>query len=174
MKVFQKFSNFFQKATGKTCFFLARICFILCSALFGLSFLVFASFHKDGALAALSLISICCFLSIASDIQKKEDGLGSEEHFANEALETLSLFRISIVFFIFIFFLLSTAFKGERTAGLRVLKISYLFMIAGLYFVSCTPLPRGKSRIREWIESLSKLFGKKSLSLCPAKESGLV
>lgn len=169
-KVFQKFSNFFQRMTGKTCFFLARALFLIAAVFCGMIVLwvTFASKDTDYYVMFLCFLGIFLFFSDVNEMQGREKDFEENiEAAKNRDTELLLLFRRLShgAIALFAVFLFPTATEKGREFALLLFVIVFLASSLGNYFASCTPLPPGKSRIREWIGNLGK-----RLELCPTKE----
>jgi hypothetical protein len=173
-KVFQKISNFFQRTTGLTCFFLAKSAVLVTWSAMVIS--IFAIPNINFLLRAFfiicSFIYILIIWALVSSWDEREKILTARPNFMNPAAITFSPIRMLALFN---FFLTLLFMRGEvwqpYLISSRYLKICFVFIVIYCYFASCTPLPPGKSRIRKWIESLGNMFVKKSPVLRPAEEA---
>jgi len=150
----QKFSDLFQRITGKTKFFLARWSLILhllfiCGAILSI-------FGEDllKRPPLLFLASFLCAKSIliwGSTIHKirKEEIVFLE----NGTLEFSELHDFSLRFPLAVFPLL-TFFLPPMPL---LCYLPWFFFIAWIYFSACIPRPPGKSKLREWLESFSQV-----------------
>jgi magnesium-transporting ATPase (P-type) len=171
-KIFQRFSNLFQRMTGKNCFFLAKTFFILASTLFGLALIIFFTLYRDtGLLFSLTFASgVWVFMGEANALGRKENDISDNPKcYMNEAAETGFIPRMIYWVCLLFSFCLTIATK-ECKVSFAAMAIAYIFGVIAIYFASCTPLPPGKSLIKKLIESVGKLFSKKSFVPCPANE----
>lgn len=170
-KVFQKFSNFFQKTTGKTCFFLAKIAIILSSSFMIISVVAIPDKNFLPLLIFLALVYACIIWCLTNLIDSKERRIFKSGAFVNHG--KLALFPLRLLsWFLLLLEIIICRGKGweKHMTSARYLQICAAFFICWVYFSSCTPQSPGKSRIKEWVKSLGKFFSKKRLALCPAKE----
>jgi len=169
-KIFQKISNIFQKATGLTCFFLAKTSILITWATMTISFVAVpnANFFLHVFLFIGSLVYLLLAWLLISSWDEKEELLATKRVMNPSAIGGFPI-RIMGWFVIIPIFVFA---KGKALESYQVslgyLKISYIFVVVYLYFASCTPLPPGKSLIKKLVDSLSKLFGRMTPVLCPA------
>jgi hypothetical protein len=173
-KIFQRISNFFQKKTGLTCFFLAKTSVLVTWSTMVIS--IFAipniNFLLRIFFTICSLIYLLIIWALISSWDEREEILAAKGNVMNPMAITGHPIRMMALSNVILVSLLMRG-KGWQSylVSSRYLKICFIFVMIYLYFASCTPLPPGKSRIRKWIEYLGNMFAKKSPVLCPAKES---
>lgn len=176
-KVFQKFSHWFQKLTGKTCFWLTKTCYgssLLFLVLMGVfNFLVrqepsLVKFNIALDIIFWLLVGIIYASMIISIIRscdrEEKDFFSAKEASVNIRRITLTLPRISaflvcsmVIGFmavIILFFARSHIFYPIPVC--LSLLFWAIFTIFAVYFRCCTPLPLCKSKVKEWQESFKK------------------
>jgi len=164
-KIFQRISNFFQRTTGLTCFFLAKIAIVASWSAMVIWIFTLPDLHYllRILLAICSLIYLLIVWVHLNAYDEKEDALSSRVNVMNSSV--ITDFPIRMLAW---FFLITTSISSEGRQpyliSSRYLRICLVFVVVYLYFASCTPLPPGKSRIRKWLESLGNMFSKKAQS----------
>jgi hypothetical protein len=171
----------FQRLTGKNCFFLARI-FLETQGI--LWILIVVLFFEYGGVKIqpqsfflemmLNLAFSFIFFREIEIISIKMSILRIYETDFNKILKKdlynplrLTLFkpRIKKIFYLFLKTTICLILFGQQfifsKAGVCYILILF-FRIIEIYFTSCTPLPPGTSKVRQWIknmkESLSNVF----------------
>lgn len=179
---FTGISHQFQRLTGRTNFFLAKLC--LCGA--STSILVFVlnywmpllSVPSDLLFAIVMGIFLLYFLvrmrhadqmeerssRINEHIRLPEDWMLRNEFvpfpaYLTEIHQKNALARLGHLAFCTFFFILSLYIDLVAPGGLLFFKllknIYFPCMVASDYFMAVFPLPPGKSKIREWAESFA-------------------
>jgi uncharacterized membrane protein len=156
-KVFQKFSDFFQMATGMTCFFLAKIAIILSFA----SWVIFVISDPDDnpylliiSLFTLYLAYNAWKLTAIADVAEWQMNEG--RRMKNPA--ALALFPLRflslLIFPLSLIGALSLRGHDGWISDLRLLYLTafVMFEVIWIYFFSCTPLPPGESKVKQWLE----------------------
>ncbi len=152
---FEPFAHKFQRLTGKTNFWLAKVSWVI---------LVLSALSVMGSAAYVfgPVLALCLVL-----IFKKLTA--TEKEFFAEQSNHMNDLRISML--------------QSRASGLMVFCPTYLFIfllsghlewifisfttLSGPYFAACTPLPPGTSKFRQWV---NKMLWKVSDSLNPRPE----
>lgn len=164
-EVFQKFAWWFQKLTGRTNFWLARASYLM-AALFVIPWLI--PFQLSPLPSSLVIMTILALLYLAATLWINQKLKEIEKKFLERQSEeaTVSQFRIVGVplriIGIFVCLIISgwSILFYKVTANMGFLwGIAFsVFSVKGLYFFSCTPLPPGKSKVKEWLKSLKAKF----------------
>ena len=168
---FQPFSNWWQKLTGLTNFWLAKWSFVL--AIVSMILLCVVFYRIDGQLSvfgpavySLAFIAMVLFIRDIHDI-KKEEMVFAKNHSnvlngrrVKNKKSRISQFCVWFIFSIFsIFWLLSGIFL------IKALVFAYIssqsFVLLGFYFGDCTPLPTSKSKIKILLEKVAGKINEK-------------
>ncbi len=178
-KVFEKFARWFQISFGKTNFWLAKVCLwatiIACSQIILLSLIFCDSCPAMVFIIFICLVMISSTLSIIRKCEAEENKFFTQETTTlNRVRITQRLVRIFSVYLIIFLSIEAVLFIVFSWNGIDFFGFLYLLMssiaqytiIAGVYFYACTPLPLGKSKAKEFIESLK---GLKQLIFAPAR-----
>ncbi len=158
-KVFQKIAWWFQRLTGRTNFWLARICYIVAALCYILWIAVpFSSLSLlSGLIVSLTVaFYVAAMLWMVRRLEKWE-----EIFLKNQGDQpTANMLRVLGVF-IRIMGLFICLIVGSQSILLYQMTkwLSFLLGgpfvaigVAGVYFQSCTPLPPCKSKVRECLE----------------------
>ena len=162
----EKFAHWWQKTTGRDCFWLARVSLILYAicCLVGLMVSFKLNLYSQSTplgfttlIASFPVFSPILFFSIRSS--EKNTAKSHYKGFSNPAKLQFSLVRIFMLFF-FVIILLGIGLE----AAIKEMQFITLFIgigaLSGLvfvyYFCACDPLPLGreKSKIKQWFESV--------------------
>ncbi|MBI2063478.1 MAG: hypothetical protein HYT65_00580 [Candidatus Yanofskybacteria bacterium] len=156
---FTKFSHWFQKLTGLTCYFFAKMgLFVVLVGLFLRVLNYFIQFLTiETILPALDIFFLfffgLIFLRKIYLCNKAEENLFSSEVIRVE--KESFVFRIWCLFFLVLdtTFLMPDLYEA-RYIMLEIMGRTGFFMGFTIYnyFVEVTPLPPGKSKVRQWIE----------------------
>ena len=133
--IFQKFADWFQIETGKSCFFLARI---LCWGLivFETAKLVFT---YTSTRVVILPIEIFLLLSVITMYQKMEKISYRNPNTMNPGRIDMTNFAVRLSFIIvFLYLLIEHLVWGSLDKSLMLL---FGCLIMYLYFISCTPKP---------------------------------
>lgn len=168
LKHITKFSHWFQRLTGKTCYFLAKTMFLMVVSVFIISacnywirVLYFKSLFLDVVVAPI------CIWFWKDHIYMMDK---SDEHlFGGNRTKLLNVWMImplartiGLIISPLSFFGLRNAYFAEK--GFWLFNINYelvvIYMTLGAYFASVDPLSPGVSKVREWIESFNAGFRK--------------
>jgi hypothetical protein len=150
-KVFQPFSEWFQKLVGinnfwlaRTCAFLAGMCYVVH---YGLSKrFVLMGFINIGLSAYFALINIPQLERIVDNFKYSRTSNPARINILDQILRLLSI--ILVVFILGL--LLFKPFSLPRMFDLG----SQFFFFCMMYFLACTPLPPGTSRFKMMWNSL--------------------
>ena len=160
MDKFQKIAWWFQKLTGRTNFWLARICFIiaaLCYILWiGLPF-SFLSWFNALVISLVGVLYLAAVLWLVQRLEKWEKVFLKEQ--GNQP--AVNILRVRGVFLRIMVIFICLIVGGQSILIYRMTNVaSFLFGllftaigVAGVYFQSCTPLPLCKSKVKEWLEA---------------------
>lgn len=169
-KIFQRVSDFFQKTTGKTCFFLARIVFILSASILALVVISKIYLYKDSGFMMVGFIffvpAIALCLETAGYIQSEEkeffDGDRGEQ-MANSL--RIRLFPVRVFIWFWDIYLFSLMYGEYADCPLAAICFHgyYLSLTVSIYLASCNPLPPGKSKIGEWVKALRERMARKTV-----------
>lgn len=169
------FSHKIQKNFGISCFSIAKVCLVLgVNAELAWSFLVTKELIVDSNVLLCLLAGIINLAVLISALRawgdlKKCDFLAMIFSDASACRE-INIFRILYKFrrcsLIMVIFLFTSWVFLEPNISLCILYFSTCIEAIGLYFMSCTPLPPQKSKVREWLESF-----KTQSQLTPVSES---
>ncbi len=155
--LFTRFSHRFQRLTGRSNFFIAKIVSIIVSAS-AMILAISSSFTLHQI--AFPFISFLA-LKNCEKCQRREDSLSNE---TTKELWWLTqddfLFRMSYTFLLSLDMLINLMLIQEDPGGLITINnISSTLYSASMftftYLISVNPLPPCKGRIAEWIESFS-------------------
>lgn len=163
-----KFSHWFQRLTGKTCYFLAKIMFLLIIS----DFIIVACNYWIKILYVetifLQVVIAPLLIWILTDYVYMMDKSDRHLHKGNRtklvtAFTILPAFRIIVLILSSLVFIsLPGAYFAEK--GFWLFNINHelvlIYIALGAYFASVDPLPPGVSKIREWIESFNAGFQK--------------
>lgn len=167
---FQKFAHWFQRLTGKTCFFLGKWMFALSSATLTVQSTVFlfTSSRKWESFLTLFLALMHGLLVWRLETKERSWEKGPKE-FLNE--DRAIFLHVRVLCFMAmvplnVWQVLSFTIGGDVIDGLEALW-TFLY-VSGLYFSACTPLPPSKSKIRKlWESALASLDNALSPSFEP-------
>ena len=163
--VFQPFSHWFQRLTGKDNFYLARM--VLYTQLFCVGIMT-----TWFPLVLIFLLLLCPFVTIAlikiisitENVCHEDLVSGCRNRYYNAPMVVLTR-----MFAVFSFFLLQMqmvrmeidiGFVTGMSAAHFTVCISVIIV---LYLCACTPLPPGESKIRKWLNSLKGSFSSSSV-----------
>lgn len=155
-----KFAHWFQRLTGRTNFFLAKNCRALCFMAVALQITNhFGKLYKGDETVMVVLFGPLILLQIMWEgwqCDKAEDHVLSGHQTLPayaRSMGTIAEWRIFIILWaLSVFFLLHS---DGRFAVLQYID-NHAFPLGAsgfYYFAAVTPLPPGKSKVREWIES---------------------
>ncbi len=177
LSIYQKFSDWFQKTFGPTNFSLARAC-LMCLCLLNLSwFVIPVIILKDFAFTTIILmvlVVIILFLGFRICTRSEREYFKkTRNNFLNKNEKTFFVWRIfSITFFIFriIIFIqtLTADFSVDLVIIYGALAGHHIIIVHFFYFVSCTPLPPGESKVKA---KLKKIREKVSGFLSPQPDA---
>ncbi len=160
-RIFQPFANWFQKLTGKDCFFLAYV-----ATYMYLGFGLCTDYcHKNSLVigfgAALSsivtLITTLWILFLVSYSKINYRGRGNTESIYANAARISNPVRLLRQLNLIIYLGFSPTFVILVIIPTREMlygKIATSALTATFFFASCTPLPTQKSKVKEWVEQL--------------------
>jgi hypothetical protein len=181
LKLFTKFSHWFQRLTGKTNFFLARICLVIVvlgSMIFVFNFWIPLLSHPTRPYDVfLSGLFIPMMVYVEAHLKKAEDDFGG-----NVAIKPIiqsafigSIFQV-LRTLMMLLLILSTpwdiySFFDGHLKGVWLFNLlhemSYRCFASFYYFIAVDPLPPGKSRVRQWIELFRFGFSKPRVAEAP-------
>lgn len=157
-----KFAHAVQRLTGLTTYFIAKlgVGVVAISIIIDILnyFYQFLTFKTYGWAAAVNLIGVVLVISWSRTLQKAEDCLGDAIKPAE--LGTLmvrgALWR-KIYLFVFVMALIGYCVHPGKFVVLQFWDSPGfpLGMLIFTYFLAVDPLPPGRSKVREWLESLT-------------------
>lgn len=164
LALFTKFSHWFQRLTGRTNYFLAKVflfvavyCQLLVILNYWFRILTAPSNLVDIVLGSLL---ICTAAENAITADKAESHLFSEHetkpYIGVFVDKYVRIFAIAIT----IFGLATGAFLWSEVVQKRSLLLDtivglwWVYCLSAIYFASVDPLPPGKSKVRRWLEEL--------------------
>ena len=148
---FERFSNRMQRTFGITCFSLARACLGITPIIFAIP-LVLGESNFQGFMALfLALLLVSAFFLLGTYICEKIVFEFSLQGLANPFKFYLRLRR-----FIYLLAgnLLMALFPMSDVFSTLGFEAWILILIVHFYFLSCDPLPPGKSKVRALIEKI--------------------
>lgn len=151
-RIFQKFSNSFQKLTGKSCFFISGLFYYLISIMFFILAATALVCLKGfvGVLGSVpSFFVALIFFALGYHIKKEE------KIFYLAAASSLNLNKVLLEPLRILLLLIFPLYVYGLANGKIPWPFFVFFVFFGLaiYFASCIPLPPCKSKIRVWLES---------------------
>ncbi len=162
LKYATKISHWFQKITGKTNFFVARLG--ICITFVGATMIFFDQFFHIfwenatlySGLLYLSFYSIWAVRNIF--LSRK-----AEEHWLSGAKSKLRFYGDSpmlriVGMFIFCFANMLVLIVNARMLSTIPGECLMMGILTFIYFMSVDPLPPCKSKIRKWIENIASIF----------------
>lgn len=172
LSFFTKISHKFQILTGRTNFFLAKCCLVIMALTIVtkiLNFFIPLVNYKKSDLVNL-LLNLVWVYWISKDL--KNTKTADENILDNERARVPFVIGGNNYFFRLIWLLFVLLFDIPNItlvlAGITAPKIHWLFeilsfglassILAFVYFVAVTPLPPGKSKVRQWLESFGKVL----------------
>ena len=165
LAVYQKISNWFQKIFGLTNFALARVCLMYLCVENLILFVIGIAVLKDFGFITVILMFIVgvllCFGFRICARSEKVYYTKTKNNFLNKNEKTLLKWRIfSVVFCVFriIVFtqILVTNFSVELVIIYGLLTCHNMIVVHFFYFVSCTPLPPGESKVKAKLKKLKE------------------
>lgn len=175
-KIFQRFSDGFQKLTGKTCFFLAKVSFLLAAGFFELSAINglyqtrYANWLITAIIVCLGIVMLFRIIQITGRW---------ESRYVNGKQPVINIRRIILQFPRVVLLSATAGMSVGYLTGclslksspfdsiMRLLICCHFSIFIGLYFQSCDPLPPAKS----WLKKLLKSFNNCQKELQPCKEA---
>ena len=149
--IFERFAHWFQRLTGKTCFWMARFSMCVLFVTIGIDIGVSLCQYKAADLLMNVIVGGFLISVIPGAIQKVERKVvpGVRNYLAIATWPVLiRSYSVITLMLNLIFF---PALQKPPTG-----QVGYLALIMTIYFMSCTPLPPGKSKIKKWLESASQ------------------
>lgn len=172
LSFFTKLSHKFQKLTGKTNYFLARICLIgiLVSTVISCLNYWFPLLAEDAyqniPMAPVIMTPIL-LITVANQMYKcdeEDKNLLLRSDIKTRPFSEVSTFGSRMFFGILAIFDLLGFYKilFLDESGVLIFKLMHnfftVYVFFYLYFVIINPLPPGKSKVQEWVESFSAGF----------------
>lgn len=156
-KVFQNFSDFFQMATGMTCFFLAKIAIIL-SFVSWVIHMISDPGDNPYLLFFFSLFTLYLAynawqLTVIADVAEWQMNEG--RRMKNPAALALFPPRFLSLLIFPLSLIGALSLRGHGWASdqrLLYLNVFVMFGVIWIYFFSCTPLPPGEKKAKQWLE----------------------
>ena len=155
----ERFSHWFQKLTGKNCFWLAKIAAIFHGLLI-VVILMSGVFLGNQAIAIVSGIMVMfaffvVFKHFALIKHRERVVLSTQEKSLSNPFKVLDYDCRAIVLFIILlcFFIMAINLIGYFLFYFGAM-LAFLMFLQGLlyYFSACDPLPPAKSKVKEWKE----------------------
>ena len=154
----EKFSHWFQKLTGKNCFWLAKIAAV-CHGLLIVVILMPGVFLGDQTVAIVSgILMMFTFFTVFKHfalIKHRELVVLREENLSNPFKVLDYDWRITILFVILLcLFIMAINLMIGYFLFYFSAMLAFLMFLQGLlyYFSACDPLPPAKSKVKEWKE----------------------
>lgn len=154
-RVFQPFQNWFQKLTGRDCFFLAySAVFVFLCADLGHDFMEKrSSFLFTGTITLFIVLAV--FVVIADQAYKAKSGNANVCCLNSARVEWLnSLFRKVMLSIQLFFSPILLIVILEPSLHHLCFGVGCVAPIFALYFAACTPLPKRPSKIGQWLSQL--------------------
>lgn len=169
---FEKFAHWWQRLTGKDCFWLAKLCLILwltgSAAEYLIKIWLFnAGAPRIGLLAIDALLAIFWYHKILSSQFDTYQKIG----FSNKNKLEFKVVRIFMAIATF-FTMIAIIFKLLKNADAVYFSSYLIYAVIAImvfsmaYFTSCDPLPPAKSKVRQWLEKVVSA-AKEALSPTP-------
>ncbi len=167
--LFTKFSHWFQVLTGKNNYFLARVSLMVVAMNFMLSILDYwfpdlldhSSYLITVIFMPFPIIYFWGYIGLLIECEKKSEN-PSDVLYQVPLPLSRKIFEISRLLFLAVFLLLEAPMIGVDIIRWRhnvifqsVWNLTFFFLTAVCYLVDVTPLPRGKSKIRKWLEGFT-------------------
>ncbi len=178
LKHITKFSHWFQRLTGKTCYFLAKVMFsmVVADAVINACNYWIRVIYHESSISDIIIAPILVFIW-GNFIYNMDE---SDRHlFAGERTKVWNNFvnfpsALKVFFFVIgLCSLLTLPRLFFMKDGFWFFNINHNLIIVyislGIYFASVDPLPPGISKVREWIESFNAGFQKLQPLRPPAK-----
>lgn len=171
MDKFQQFSNWWQKLTGFTNFWLARLSFVL--AIVSIILLCSIFYRMGGQLSVfapvvylVALIAIVLFVRDIHDLKKEEMVFTKKiTNTLNGRMVKNKKSRISQLCVWFIFSISSIFWLSSGVFLIKALVFAYIssqsFVLLGFYFGDCTPLPPSKGKLKILLEKVGGKINEK-------------
>lgn len=173
LELFTKFSHWFQRLTGRTNYFLAKICvFLMITSMLFIIINIWVPILSYIPSSTARLFEpflfligmLACILQIYI-LDKSENNL----YEASERVRAPSFFegsyRWRLVLGLMSILFLSLFFLPDSRKGILIANIFFycypLFFWLASYFVMVDPLPPGKSKVRQWVENIQAGFQKR-------------
>jgi hypothetical protein len=151
-QIFEPFSHFFQKITGKDCFWLAAVFFCITFVAVEIKNIL----DKDLFWAIAHAMNFFWLYLVTRDLSpqiRSRVSRGLKNEIRNHS--TLAFLRKIMIFFCLVHLLLGMMMPLYLTFIWGVVIHSFTY---ALYFASCTPLPPQKSSIKAFLEGLATFF----------------
>jgi len=153
--LFQPFSDWFQRVTGKSCFFLSKVSFVV--SIFAL--IGDAAYHNF-SLVIMAFNTVLIMLiggTIYSKIENERnfDFSSDGERFMNPKRISIKEMHSRIIWLAATLLFLLPVLVYHKI-GEAWFPLFALFYSIGLYFNACTPLPPSKSKVRIWADKLKE------------------
>lgn len=168
---FTNISHRIQIVTGKTNFFLAKVA--LCAVIIDIMITIlnywFPLLEKQTNLiyTIFEILILFACISVTTECDRAEQSAQSDNP-TKSPLECSSVLRLTVLFFLCAMSIPMDIKSLMVSHGVFAFKfyhlISDIAFIAYVYLISVHPLPPGKSKIREWIESFAAGFMKQAPS----------
>lgn len=157
---FEKLAYWWQKLTGKDCFWLAKLCLVILLTGFAADYLVKIWLLNTGAprigsLAVYVFIAIFWYHHINSSQVDTYQKIG----FGNENKLKFKAIRVFIAIGDFLS-MISTVFELIKSVDVMhfflhlIYAIIAIALVSMVYFAACDPLPPAKSKVRQWLEKI--------------------
>ncbi len=172
LKLFTKFSHWFQRLTGKTNFFLARLCLFpfsiaVASSILNYWFplLFFKTDWRGLLFCVLLFFSIMFFVHLTHDAETqfdKDPTVLSRVHLFERDSPDRTRLLLALLSPICFFAVYKWFIEDPKGSLLLALNVGAFpaYPSAFYYFVLVTPLPPGKSKVQQWVEGFQASFRK--------------
>ncbi|EKE27682.1 MAG: hypothetical protein ACD_3C00171G0001 [uncultured bacterium (gcode 4)] len=168
--IFNPIAKRFQLLTGKNCYYLAQICFIMCaiaSIMIGVYDFMFAPYTLSEKLRLAAVLFINSNLFLLAGNWMHEERVKFEKMrkkaLCNGRLE-YQFFRLGLMLLIlYINFMIPLIKDDFGKQYFEFISLVLTGFELALYFFACTPLPSGESKIGECVTNFKASFAKREL-----------
>lgn len=177
-KFFDPIHKKFQILTGKTCFYLAFIFFIMAGSVncvFSICLYCIGTLKTHEFLVSMIVgaFMFTLFFNLGKRVKRLEAEFLSKtcDKMTMNPRRITHLFpRMAMLSYPVLWSILTTGFFTRQIdfATIEVVLLSS-FATCGIYFLCCTPIPRGESKIGEFIKSFKERFKVLTPSPVPSK-----
>jgi hypothetical protein len=171
LKLFTNISHKFQRLTGKTNFFLAKIATVIVGSAIFMDLINYWLHVFEPPPSLISVIInggmlVWMFLLMSVCDIAEQNALSSERTKTDfGSLTREPWFRLLLAFNVFMIMIMLPRFYPVLTKtqfiAMLIRSLGYIAMVSFCYLINVDPLPPSKSKIKEWIESFAAGFAKR-------------